>query len=581
MTDKIEINEAIFDEKSPQAKEPKKSESDAPKKTIESHFREYLKNQNELAVYEDDSGLVRLTMEWRDAHWQPIHMVRRKDRAERFCSGFSSLYRNGSVDSCQDLMTPALYNLGKVLKDDPKRHLISTKNKMLEITKEGVRVSDPDRKLLVRTYSAVEIDEDRIKLDMGAGGIGSPYFYQLRSTEELEKDTKFGNFITSLYPDAHTRGVLQQFLGGLLTRMQLQTVPVLEGEGGTGKSVLLKLIAMLIGNSKALNLARPSPYQVASIHLAPLIVCDEIRGKIDTTLFKQLAGRSPLPGEHKFESPFTFIFDGGMLFSWNERPRMDDHSSAIEQRMVIFRASSNIKRGTDKEIPDYEKVIFASEADVVLEWCLQGALKVVRRGRLPTGNELGDTLLKHKAELGQDSDPLRGFIDEYGIQPSHGSVVYDKDDVYELLKRWLSKEGRMPGAPMVKSVALRHLKRILENMYGQGCLGGELKVPSMSRRVPAIRIKFGYQVNIRPLRQTDVQMAELDPACVDEMTDAGKAYQAEKKRLEGMEPADREKAMTAKMIEDGYELTEDPLTKQKTWSKVHTIDIGTVPDPFN
>lgn len=574
MTEKIDTPDSAFTAPSP---EPEKAKEPV-KKTIESHFRSYLQNQSDLAVFEDSDGLVRLTMEWKNGHWRRIQQNRRTDRAEKFCAGFESLYRDGAVESCSNLMTPALYNLKKTLIEHPNRHLIATPNRMLEVTPEGIRVANLDKRIFIRVFAPVKIDEDRVRLDMGAGGTGAPYFYQLRSTQELEKDTKFGKLVRSLFPDDHTRRVLQQFMGTLFTRLENQTVAVIQGEGGTGKSVLVKLMAMLIGNSQALNLSRASPYQIAAIHLAPVIVIDEIRGRVDTTLFKQLTGRSIMQGEHKYEAPFSFVYDGGLLLSWNEPPRMDDHSSAIEQRMVVFQVAGEVKRGTSKEIMKYEKVIFDEEADVVLEWCLQGALEVVKRGRLPTGKELGERLLRDKESLGRDSDPLRGFVEEFDVRPSGGHVVYDKDDVYELLKKWLSKEGRMPGAPMVKSVALRHLKRILEQMYGQGCLGGELKVPSLNRRVPAMRISFGFQVPIKPLRSTDVIKAELDETCVDELSDDARKYLNQVNAVEALSKQEAEEANERRMRGTGF--VEGNVFNVKIWSKPIDLDIDPSPSPF-
>lgn len=583
----FETPDAAFDEPSikadssnSEANLPKKEE-DKPKKTMETHFREYLAASPDLAVY--DAGDARMTMLWKDGRWIPIPANRRKDRAEKFCSGFQSLYRDGVIESCQNLMSTALFNLGKVLKEDKKRHLIATKHRFLEITPEGIRIEKSDRRLFVPIYADIEIDEDRIKLDTYAGGVGSPYFYTLRSTEELEKDTKFGGLIQSLYPDPIQRSVLQEFLGDLLTRMQTQAIVVLEGEGGTGKSVLLKLMSMLVGNAKALNFSRCTPYQLAQIHLCPLVAADEVRGRIDTTLVKQVSGRSLIQAEHKFESPFTFIYEGKMIWAQNEPPRLDDHSSAIEQRMFVFKASANTKRSTDQEIINYENVIFEEEADILLEWCLRGALKVVKRGRLPSGQELGKAILASKEEIGKRSDPLRGFVEEYGMKPCETSA-YSKDDLYELLKKWLQKEGRMSHAPMIKDVALGHIKRILEAKHGPGCLGGQFKVSvghgSTKKRVPAMRVAFEYQVPIQALNRNDVTTAIMEPENHDVVPLGVQEELESREKQSKMTPEEAKKEMEETMKKKGFSLSIDPLTKKELWSK--EIDMNSNhPDPFN
>lgn len=496
--------EARKQEEKAQEQEPKQ---EGQKASVEYRYRQSIGKVGDVRIRIEPGSGKPLPMVWQDARWRLMDIDAKRKHAERFCAGLPGAYSARAVDSCASLLVPILENLNAVL-TTTTRHIISTANCNLEILQDGrIEVLPHDRNLYVPVFVNVNIPEGLIESEKDPEKSARRKFLRLPGSGEIEaKKTLFSSLITGLMTRKDELAVFQEFFGQPLTRVKAQTIAVLQGEPGRGKSQVMNVLAGLIENSATINFSSVGKYDLGQLVGAPFIVGDEIRGRFNETLFKQVTGRSFITIERKWENPFSYSIEGSVMIGWNNPPRIGEHSSAIEQRMVIFLCDGPLKRGTKDEKDDLSRRVLDEDKLDVLLWALQGAVRVVSRGTLLTREELPLRLRREREKFGTQTDPIRAFVNELEIGPSV-DTYYAKDDVYKAFCEWLRKEGRMPGAPMSKDVAIKHLKRCIENAHGAGCLGGELKVTAIrdgaKSRVYAMRLNFGNPGRLLPLNRND------------------------------------------------------------------------------
>lgn len=501
--------------------EPTKPEEKKPSPSPEFRYREHLGGISDLAVRLEPHSGHPIVMRWTDgSHWIPLDAKGLRKHADAFASKMPGRYGKSTIESCCYIAAPALENQGKVLEDTPGRHLIATRNHLLEILPDGqVQVLPHDRRLYVPVFIDVALDEKRIQVDKDPTKSGRDLkkFYELRSVDDLEKPSLWANLITGLIGREDERRAFQEYFGLPFTRVRAQSVAVMQGAAGTGKSQVLNVLAKAIRGSVSLNLSSVGRFDLAKLVGAPFIVGDEIHGTLNTVLFKRLTGHSLFDVEVKYQDPFTYQVEGSIMLAWNNPAKMSgENSEALEQRLVVFLCDGKSHRGTDDEITGLADLIVAKELDTVFEWALHGACRVVARGgRVLSTKDLPERMKQAKRDVGRASDPVRAFVEDFEMAPATGSVVYAKDDVYELFLKWLADEGLQPRAPMAKNTLLTHVKRVLETEHGAGCLGGEVKPTVIHKgerkRWQCLRVSFGEPVAIRPI---------LLPSAVEESSPA-------------------------------------------------------------
>lgn len=518
----------------PEVPTPKPETSSTPpaqKTSSEYRYRQFLGESPDVAVRLAPHSGHPLVMQWKDgSHWVPLDPKGLKKHAEAFCAKMPGTYGKSVVESCASIAAPALENLEKVLENTTDRHLIGTRNHLLEILPDGqIEVLPIDRRLYVPVYLDVALDDRRIQTDPDPTKSGKDLkkFYRLRSVEELESGGLWAKLITGLLYREDERRVFQEYFGLPFTRVKAQSVAVLQGIPGSGKSQVLNILAKSIRGAVELNLSSVGRFDLAKLVGAPLVIGDEIKGRFDTVLFKRLSGHSFFNVEIKYQDPFSYQVEGPLMLGWNDPPVMTgENSSAIEQRMVVFLCDGKSHRGTKGEVVGLADRVVAEELDRVLEWALHGACRVVARGKMVPTDELPARMRSAKEAVGRASDPMRSFVEDFGIEPGDGVSVYAKDDLYDLFLGWVQKQGLQTRAPMAKNQALRHLKRVLEETHGAGCTGGDdMRVSAVhkgeSRRHRVMAVSFSEPVKLMrialPLSQ---QQHQIDPEKEAESTRA-------------------------------------------------------------
>jgi putative DNA primase/helicase len=99
----------------------------------------------------------------------------------------------------------------------------------------------------------------------------------------------------------------------------------LYGPSGTGKSVFIKVLAELLGETAAaISLDGFMTYTVASLASAKVAVVTELSDRtLHTPILKQLVSSDPIIARHPYGRPFTVRYTGKLVLASNVQPQLD------------------------------------------------------------------------------------------------------------------------------------------------------------------------------------------------------------------------------------------------------------------
>lgn len=286
------------------------------------------------------------------------------------------------------------------------------------------------------------------------------------------------NFICDGKQD--TREMLLQFLGYSLTRdTKQQKFLILTGEGGSGKSTLIKCFEMLVGQRNISNVSLTDLQQrFSSIELMGMLANScadlEIGALTDTSMIKKLVGEDSIKGERKGKDLVFFKNYAKLIFSTNELPVIkSEKTNAFYRRLIVF----PMNKVPERKDPDLFHKLEA-EKDYLLMLAVQALERMYEQKNITVASAS-----EHEIErLRADSDTVEGFIleeceKEDGCRWERTELYKDYSDFCEenerqaLTKNNFYKSLRLKGYSEITSNGKRYflgLKSALENCTNDG-----------------------------------------------------------------------------------------------------------------
>ena len=175
--------------------------------------------------------------------------------------------------------------------------------------------------------------------------------------------------------DVQKRAIILEMIGDcLLKRALFQKMYLIYGEGGTGKSTLLRIITSLVGEENASFLSLQDlentfyPWEL----VGKLVnIGDDIPfGKInDSSLIKKLVSGERMMIQRKFGHPSSFSNYATMIFTTNKLPNTADRTSGFMRRLVLIDMNTKIQKPTtffcDKlSEADFEYLIYLAASAI-------------------------------------------------------------------------------------------------------------------------------------------------------------------------------------------------------------------------
>ena len=241
----------------------------------------------------------------------------------------------------------------------------------------------------------------------------------LPGTHNRPRATLFFAFLERILPDAETRQFVQRALGYSITgSTRERRLFVCHGVGRNGKTTLLELVRDVIGEGysqvlpsdilmarkHAGNAGGASP-DLASLHGARLVVCAETDqgGRLNEGRVKWVTGEDTVQARRLYEPPFTFTPSHTIWLTTNHRPTVHDGGEALWDRLILIPFDVRIPdTEVDRTLPERLR---REEANAVLAWLIEGAMRWHRDGLKPPASVLAAT-----EEYREDSDWFGEFI---------------------------------------------------------------------------------------------------------------------------------------------------------------------------
>lgn len=285
----------------------------------------------------------------------------------------------------------------------------------------------------------------------------------LRSGRNVDWDENaqapvFEKFLSDVFSEDHDRDQKIQFMREwmglcLIPDTSFEKFVVCVGDGGNGKSVLLKLMAELVGHENVYS----APVQrlgnrraLAELDGKLLLMSSEINENtvMDDGVLKQIVSGDMVEAERKYERPFAFIPTTRVMLATNHLPKLRDVTHAFFRRLVMIRFNRNF---TADEMDMNLPAKLSAELDGIFAMAVRGLKSLREREHfvVPASSEAAS--LQYREE----SDQIKMFADEAlfkcsekGMQPAA---------LYKLYTSWASAFGVKAENNIVLGKRLKHM----------------------------------------------------------------------------------------------------------------------------
>lgn len=238
---------------------------------------------------------------------------------------------------------------------------------------------------------------------------------KINAKYDPDKDCpKIKEFISDIVHDSDIKLVQEMFGYCLLPEYPIAEAFMLLGSGANGKSTLLKLLEIFLGEE---NVAGPSLQKLLGDRFSRI----ELYGKLanihadlssstleETGTFKMLTGGDLIQGEKKYQDPIKFHNHAKLIYSANELPKTTDRTEAFFRRWVIiefpYQFMENDEK-TDTELP--QSIVDEDELSGLLNWALDGLDRILEDGNF-SNTESRDAI---EQKWIMETDSLRAFLD--------------------------------------------------------------------------------------------------------------------------------------------------------------------------
>lgn len=272
-------------------------------------------------------------------------------------------------------------------------------------------------------------------------------FYDARSKRMIPHDPKYKatNQIPHEYdPEGQMKGttvqewlmficdtpedieMLCQFSGLCLTRdCRQQKFLILNGEGGTGKSTVIRMIEKMIGTENTSNISLnqlTQRFQAFGLMGKLLNSCAdlEIDALSDTSILKKALGEDTFSAEAKGKDQISVRNYAKLLFSTNQLPIVKaEQTNGFYRRLLILR----MDRVPEKKDPEFFDRLSA-EIDDFIRISVTALERLYQNGRI---TESAGSIEAVK-RLRCDSDTVEAFLTEKTVRVSEGRIK--KLDLY-------------------------------------------------------------------------------------------------------------------------------------------------------
>lgn len=265
------------------------------------------------------------------------------------------------------------------------------------------------------------------------------------------------NFVSScMGEDKQLIIYLQKITGYFLSgRTHLQSVFVVYGVPGTGKSVYLAVMSKLLGgyfkelhkntlilNSGSENAKMSSLAQAIHCRLATIAETSS-KDTWDESLVKQISGNDPVTAKMSHKDTVVFTPRFKVCIRANNLPSEDQYDEGLWSRLTFIPFEVRF-RGTTKD----DKFLIgklSKELPGILNWAVKGYQMLMKDGL-----EIPEKARTQKNTAQCESEPIRAFVERCCVQCEEGEPGLPIDEFWNAFTVYCRTEGKTAPTGKVK-----------------------------------------------------------------------------------------------------------------------------------
>lgn len=292
----------------------------------------------------------------------------------------------------------------------------------------------------------------------------------------------FMGFLEQVLPDPAVRARVQEYIGyTFLPDARFQRAQLWLGDGANGKGVLANIVQALHHQCAAVQLDDLAGFKLASLVAASLIYCDEApQRRMDEQLLKSLIAGEAVQVDRKFRDPLTLRVRGKWLVLANHFPSISDQSGGFWRRWDVLPFSVTIPEAERK--PLLADTIIANELTGVLNWAIEGLLRLLKRGGFEVG--LPGPMQQLLQDAKTETNSVLAWYQDMACTLSTEATTR-KAWVYEHYVSWCQSNGMSPVA------SPKFWKRLPHVAGGPLLVGRAREVDGSQPRLCNVRLPSG------------------------------------------------------------------------------------------
>jgi putative DNA primase/helicase len=218
----------------------------------------------------------------------------------------------------------------------------------------------------------------------------------------------------------------------------------LEGPGSNGKNALVEPVVHLLGdygmvgtNALLTGGSEQHPTIIADLLGTRLVFIDELpHGRpINVERVKALTGAERLKARRMRQDFFSFPARFKLWMTGNGRPRLDDPSDGVWDRMHLVPCRGRVD--DQRRIRDFGRLLYAEESSGILNWLLGG----VKDWRQIGGVGKPDSVRAAVSEYSFEENHEAQFVAECVVVTGSGADVVTSADLYFRYTMWCAQAG--------------------------------------------------------------------------------------------------------------------------------------------
>jgi len=259
---------------------------------------------------------------------------------------------------------------------------------------------------------------------------------------------RFDQFLNQIQPNIEMRRFLQRWFGLSMSGLDIQKLAFFHGGGANGKSVLVDLMARMMGDYSAtakiesLTGKNKKSGSDSQPDLIPLIGARLVRTsepeegeRLQEGLVKALTGGEPMMVRALYTDMITFQPIFKLTISGNHLPDIRGGDDGIWRRLMLVTFPVQIaekKRIPKKELDD----LLWQERSGILNWLVQGLLDYLEGG-LREPDEVSAATEGYR----KDSDPIGTFLADATVVTGYERDFMTGKELNEAFNFWIEERG--------------------------------------------------------------------------------------------------------------------------------------------